>query len=165
MGRTIVVVELVLGLVVIVVLVVGPLLLLLVVRVVVVVLPVVGLVVFVILAMRLLMSSIVVGCTSRKSGDLAKISACCDYISLFVKFSRERMAAVTSTTNNGPPADCEAHPVMSFTSTPVLKHVTKMTDKFTSRSLTALPIIDTQDGDMSTYIPSTKVSALFRIDA
>ena len=71
-GRTIVVVELVLGLVVIIVLVVGPLSLSLVVRVIVVVLPVAGLVVFVILAMRLLTSSIVAGCTSRKSGDLQK---------------------------------------------------------------------------------------------
>ena len=69
---------------------------------VVVVLPVAGLAVFVVLAMRLLTLSIVAGCT-RKSGDLAKISACCDYISLFVNFHKNvRPLSPPSTTNNGP---------------------------------------------------------------
>ena len=39
----------------------------------------------------------------------------------------------------------------------LLKCVTKMSDKFASRSLMALPIIETQGGDMSAHIAGSSV--------
>ncbi|KAF8266369.1 P-loop containing nucleoside triphosphate hydrolase protein [Lactarius quietus] len=40
----------------------------------------------------------------------------------------------------------------------LLEHAAKMNDKFSGGSLTVLPIIETQGGDVSAYIPANVIS-------